>query len=168
MKKQKLSSSRKKRIALERRRIRAMKWYVKGHTQTEVAAKFKVSDEAASRWVQAYEKYGLDGLKSKGQPGPESGLDETDKRKIRQAILKGPLAQGYDTDLWTLERLGKLIKKVAKVDYYKGHVWKVMVSLGFTCQKPETKAKERDEKAIKTWRLKTFPRLKKMGAETRI
>ena len=168
MNKQKLSPSRKKRIALERRRIKAMKWYAKGHTQTEVAKKFNVSDEAASCWVGIYEKSGLAGLKSKGQPGPESELDEEDKRKIRQAILKGPLAQGYDTDVWTLERLGKLIKKTAQVDYYKGHVWKVMVSLGFSCQRPETKAKERNEKKIKTWRLKIFPRLKKMGSKTRI
>lgn len=148
----------------EKRRLKAIKLYHKGHSQYAVAKKFGVSFEAVSKWVEAFKKKGGDGLKSKGKPGPKSKLSPEKRQAIKKAILKGPKAIGYATDLWTLERLQALIKKISRTDYHKGHVWKIVINLGFSCQKPQTKAKERDETAIKEWKLKTFPRLKKMGA----
>lgn len=167
MKNKKTSSSQNKRAALERRRKQAVKlWKRGGKTQRQIAKQIKVSPEAVSNWVEAYEKEGLKGLKSKGKPGPKSELTNDDKKKIKAAIKKGALKHGYNTDLWTLSRLRKLIKEISGLDYHAGHVWKIMISLGFSCQKPEIKAKERNEKAIKNWKLKTFPKLKKMGAKT--
>lgn len=142
----------------------AIKLYQKGLSQYKIAKKFGVSFEAVSKWVEAYEKKGFGSLKSKGQPGPKSKLDPEKQKKLKKAILKGPKAIGYPTDLWTLERLQALIKKINRVDYHPGHAWKIMVSLGFTCQKPERRSKERNEAAIREWRLNTFSRLKKMGA----
>ena len=160
------SSSCKSKDDLQKRRIKAVRLWEKGKTQYKIAKKLGVSFEAVSNWVEAYKAQGWDGLKSKGNPGPDSKLTQKEKRKIKQAILRGAQKQGYATDLWTLARLRDLIKKISGTKYHPGHVWKVVISLGFTSQKPEIKAKERDEKAIKTWRVKTFPRLKKMGAKT--
>ena len=67
------------------------------------------------------------------------------------------------TDLWTLERIAQLIKRIGKVSYHPGHVWKVVIALGFSCQKPERRAKERDEEAIKNWRIRSFPPVPVMG-----
>ncbi len=113
--------------------------------------------------MELYKDGGLEGLKSKGRPGPKPQLDNEDRRKLKAAILKGPKALGYSTDLWTLQRIGKVIKSISKVNYHPGHVWKILISLGFSCQKPETRAKERDESAIKAWKVQSFPALKKMG-----
>lgn len=158
-----LSLSRKDK---EKRRLKAIDLLKKGRTQYFIANKLGVSYEAVSQWVKAYKKKGKKGLLSKGKSGPKGRLSQAKKQKIRQAILKGPKAMGYPTDLWTLERLAALIKKIAKVEYHPGHVWKIIIGLGFTCQKPQTKAKERQEKVIKEWRKKTFPRFKKMGSKT--
>lgn len=147
----------------EKRRLQAMHLYQKGISQYRIAKKFDVSFEAVSKWVEAYEKKGADSLKSKGKPGPKSKLDQEKQQKLKKAILKGPKAMGYKTDLWTLERLQALIKKISRVNYHQGHVWKIMINLGFTCQKPQRRAKERNEAAIREWKLETFPRLKKMG-----
>lgn len=141
-----------------------MKLYQKGVSQYQIAKKFNVSFEAVSNWMESYRKKGVNGLKSKGKPGPKPKLDPEKQQKLKKAILKGPKAMGYQTDLWTLERLQTLIKKIARVNYHQGHVWKIMISLGFTCQKPQRISKERNESAIKEWKLKIFPRLKKMGA----
>lgn len=157
------SLSRRDRQALQKRRIKAIKLYQKGQTQYQIAKKLKVSFEAVSNWVEDFKKHGLDGLKSKGKPGQKPKLTQDDKRNIRRAILKGPKTAGYSTDLWTLERLKTLIKNIAKISYHPGHVWKIIVSLGFSCQRPETRAKERNERKIKEWRIKTFQVLKKMG-----
>lgn len=148
----------------EKRRLKAVRLYHKGQSQYAIAKKFGVSFEAVSKWVEASEKKGESGLKSKGKPGPKSKLSLEKQRAIKRAILKGPKAIGYATDLWTLERLQTLIKKISRTSYHKGHVWKIVVNLGFSCQKPQTKAKERNEATIKEWKLKTFPHLKKMGA----
>lgn len=147
----------------EKRRKRAVRLYQKGLSQYKIAKKFGVSFEAVSKWVKAFEKKGLNGLKSGGKPGPKCKLKPEKQKAIKKAILKGPKASGYDTDLWTLQRLQALVKKISRVNYHQGHIWKIVVSLGFSCQKPQTKAKERNETAIKEWKVKTFPQLKKMG-----
>lgn len=156
------SSSRKRdRQALEKRRIKAIELYQKGRSQYWIAKHLKVSFEAVSNWAELYKKRGAKGLKTLGKPGPKSRLSDFNKQKIKQAILKGPKAQGFATDLWTLERIAKLIKKIAKVNYHPGHVWKILLDLGFTCQKPQIKSKERNEENIKKWKQRVWPQLKK-------
>lgn len=162
------SLSRKRdRSALEARRKRAIKLYKKGYSQYKIAKEFKVSFEAVSNWVEAYKKAkGERGIKSKGKPGPKPALNDKDKENLKKAILKGPVSAGYPTNIWTLERLSQLIKDKTKVKFHPGHVWKIVIGLGFSCQRPELRAKERDEKAIKLWQYVTLPRLKKMGSNT--
>lgn len=125
-----------------------------------------VSFEAVRKWVDAYEARGMQGLASKGHPGPQAELDLDDRKKIGAAILKGPRAEGYATDLWTLERIARLIKRIGKASYHPGHVWKVVVAIWFSCQKPERRARERDERAITNWRVRSFPPVPVMGQKT--
>jgi transposase len=47
------------------------------------------------------------------------------------------------------------------VKYHPDHVWKILRSLGMTCQKPEQHARERDEAAIARWRKLEWPRIKR-------
>lgn len=164
MKNKQISSlSRRDRQALETRRVEAIKLYQKGYSQYQIAKQFKVSFEAVSNWVEIYGKRGFKGLKSMGKPGPKSKLSEPDKLKIKRAILKGPQAYGYTTGLWTLARIGKVIRKLSQASFKTTHTWRLVISLGFSCQKPQTKTRERDEQAIANWKFKTFPSLKKMG-----
>jgi len=67
----------------------------------------------------------------------------------------------YKTQLWTLPRVAALIEHLTGVHYNPGHVWRVMGSLGFSCQRPERRAIERDEKAIRQWKRVQWPELKK-------
>lgn len=156
------SSSRKRdRQFLEKRRIKAINLYQKGRSQYWIAKHLKVSFEAVSNWVALYKKHGVKGLKTLGKPGPKPRLDDSKKQKVKLAILRGPKAQGFATDLWTLERVAKLIKKLTKVSYHPGHVWRILLELGFTCQKPQIKSKARNEESIKRWKQQVWPRLKK-------
>lgn len=154
------------RRALEQRRLKAIGLYQKGQTQYQIAKQLDVSFEAVSNWVEIYQKGGIKALKTKGHPGPKSQLTDKDRSKIKAAILKGPNAYGYDTGIWTLERIAAVIRKLAKTTLKTTQTWRVVTSLGFSCQKPERRAKERNEADIQSWKLKTFPRLKKMGTET--
>jgi putative transposase len=152
----------------EKRRLKAGKLFEKGLTRAEVSRKLKATVTAACDWHETWKKHGLEGLKSKGHPGFESSFTDEDRGKLKNALLKGACANGFANDLWTLPRIGKTIKKLTGKSFGHTWVWQIVLSLGFTRQKPQTKNKERNEKAIKEWRLKTFPELKKMGSNSRI
>ena len=153
--------SRKKREAA---RFKAAKLFKKNMPQAEIARKLRVTPAAVNYWHIAWNKGGKKALESKGQPGFPSKLTPKDRKTFREAILKGPLAYGYETDFWTLSRLSVVMKKVADVKFGTTHTWEIVRSLGFTPQKPRVLAAERDEEAIAAWKKKRLPGLKKMGS----
>lgn len=159
------SLSRKRdRQALEQRRVSAIKLYTKGWSQYRIAKRLGVSFEAVSNWVEIYRERGLGGLKTQGPPGPKSPFTHDDRKKLKSAILRGPEAFGYTTGIWTLERIATVIRTLTKISFQTTQTWRIVTALGFSCQKPTTKAKERNESAIANWKLKKYPRLKKMGS----
>lgn len=157
------SLSREKR---EQIRLKAGKLFQKGFTQAEVARKLRVSTAAAHYWHKDWDKKGMKGLKSKGRTGFASGLTEEDRKAFKQAILEGPLKHGFETDLWTLPKLTKVLKRVSGFSCSEVWTWHIVRTLGFTPQTPEVKAKERDERAIEKWNSRTLPGFKKMGRQT--
>jgi hypothetical protein len=72
-----------------------------GLKQADIARKLKVTPAAVCQWHAAWEEEGKEGLKSKGCPGRNPWLTDKDIHKIEKALIKGPLAFGYETDLWT-------------------------------------------------------------------
>lgn len=156
------------REAKERRRLKAGQMFQKGITQAEIARRLRVTPAAANLWYHRWKKKGMRGLKSKGQTGFSSQLTEGDRRKLKKAILQGATRFGYETDMWTLKRMSAVMKRVTKKSFGTTWTWHIVTRLGFTCQKPERRSKERNEEEIRRWREITFPRLKKMGAQTPI
>ena len=150
----------------EKRRLKAGKLFGKGASQAKVAQKLKVSHTAALLWHQAWAKRGIEGLKSQGKSGPKAQLSEEDRKKVRQAIIKGASKFGYESDLWTLDRVAAVIKKLTKIKFKRTHTWEILISIGLTCQKPQLKPREQNQREIKQWKSKTFPKLKKMGRKT--
>ncbi|MEN8185472.1 MAG: IS630 family transposase [Myxococcota bacterium] len=147
--------------ALERRRMRAIRLFERGETQAAVARRLKVSRTTSMRWAQAWEEEGREGLRAAGRAGRKPRLSNDQLDAVEQALLQGPLAFGYATELWTLPRVAELIHRITGVRYHPGHVWRVMRQLGWSLQKPTTRAKERDEEAIQRWVKTTWPTLKK-------
>jgi transposase len=76
-------------------------------------------------------------------------------------LLQGAAAHGYGTDLWTLPRAAALIERAFGVHYHPAHVWKILRGCGWSPQKPERRARERDEDAIAQWRRRRWPHIKK-------
>jgi transposase len=158
--KHKSSLSRKDK---EKRRLKAAKMFEKGKSQAEVAKKFNVTPAAANQWHKAWYEKGKEALKSLGSPGPDSELTDEKRKKFKKAILKGPEHYGYETNLWTLPRLRAVMKKINRIDFSDIWIRHIVMDLGFTPQKPQVKARQRDEKAIAGWKQDALPNLKKMG-----
>jgi transposase len=146
---------------MEKRRNKAAVLFKKGQSAPEVARHFGVARQVAYRWKDAWEKGGKDALSSKGAAGRKPKLTAEQMQQVTAALLAGPAAQGYKTDLWTLPRVAALIEELTGVRYHPGHVWRMMGASGFSCQRPERRAVERDEKAIRRWKRTEWPALKK-------
>lgn len=147
-------------VELERQRFRAIAMLGCG-TQKSVAKALGVSQAAISVWKKTYEQKGLEGLKAKPHAGPKKKLKDKERGRLAKLLLKGPLAHGYHTDLWTLKRVAKVIRRNFGVDYDQSGVWHVLRSMGWSCQKPERRARERNEEEIERWRTEEWPRIKK-------
>ena len=146
---------------LEERRRRALQLLKAGNRMTEVAARMKTSVVSVFRWWQSYQRSGWKGLRSQDVPGRPHQLSALQKEQLLGHLIAGPLSLGYSTDLWTLKRVARLIRKRFGVKYHRCHVWKLLTSLGLSCQKPERRALQRNEEAIAMWKRKTWPHIKK-------
>ena len=60
-----------------------------------------------------------------------------------------------------------MIKKEFGVRYHANYISRLLHDLGWSVQKPETRAIERDEELIRSWLSKDWNRIKKSAAARR-
>lgn len=154
-------TSKAAREDLRERRRRAGELYEEGYSQAEVARRVKVSRTTSMRWYRAWEKSGSEGLRLAPRRGRPPKLTSAQLREVESALLRGPQAAGWSTDLWTLPRVAELIQDLTGVRYHPGHVWRVLRGMGWSLQRPTTRARERDEEAILVWKKDEWSRVKK-------
>ena len=149
---------------LEVRRRIAGRMLQQGKGVREVARLVKASPSSVSRWKEELEQGGEEALAAKEHKGRTPRLKAEQKERLDQILLKGAEAAGYVTDLWTLARVAEVIEREFGVNYHPGHVWYILRDMGWSCQKPERRARERDEEAIAQWHKEEWPRIKKESA----
>ena len=153
------TQSRRKRDfeAMEKRRLKAARLFGKGKSQAEVVRALGVSRQSVSRWHRAWQREGEAGLEAAGRAGRKPKLTAVQIGQVKQELLRGPLAHGYATILWTLPRIARLIAKLTGVKYHPGHVWRILRAMDWSLQRPEHRAKERDDEAITRWQKRRWP-----------
>ena len=145
---------------IEHLRQQALALFDTDMTNAEIGRRIGVSRPTVSQWRKRYQLEGADALKL-ATPGPRARLSPQQLHQLAAALLQGPQAHGYPTQLWTLERIADLIHKQTGVGYHPGHVWYLLQRMDWSCQKPQAKAKERNEAAIAHWCEVEWPRIKK-------
>lgn len=146
---------------LEQRRYKAVELLEQGVGANEAARRLGVTSGAVSQWKAKYLQYGKDALAATPNTGRPAGLNAKQKRRLLKLLLRSPRDFGFATELWTLQRIGKVIRIHFGIDYDPSSVWHILRGLGWSCQKPECRARERDEQAIEKWRKQDWPRIKK-------
>lgn len=147
--------------ALERRRFKAIALLKEGFTPVEVARQLGVDRRSVRRWNAAYRKAGKEGLAAKPASGRPSKLSIEQRKRLRGYLLQGAKAFGHPTDLWTCPRVARLIREQFGVRYHVDHIGRLLRLLGLTPQKPERRARERDERGIRRWVREEWPEVKK-------
>lgn len=150
---------------LEKRRHRAMALLRAGEPYREVARRVGAALSSVVRWHQAYRRAPRTGLRARPIPGRPPRLTKAQQTRLRQLLLRGARAAGHTTELWTLKRIATLISTQFGVHYSPVGVWKLLrQGLGWSWQKPERRALQRDEAAIEHWKTHAWPRIKKRRA----
>ena len=146
--------------ALEKRRLQAARLFGKGKSQAEVVRALGVSRQSVSRWHRAWQREGKPGLAAAGRAGRKPKLTSAQRGEVERELLRGPLAHGYATVMWTLPRIAGLIAKLTGVKYHPGHVWRILHALDWSLQRPQHRAKERDDEVIMRWQKRRWPQRK--------
>ena len=146
--------------ALEVRRRRGMAMLAEGKTQAEVARRCKVTTACTNHWAKLM-------LAKPHKPwtgrrlGKPSKLTKRHKAFLERVIKTSPLKFGFFTELWTLPRLAGVLKEKTGLKIHPAHLWKVLDALGYSPQKPEKRALQRNESEVVYWKHYRFPALKK-------
>jgi len=146
---------------LERRRFRALSLLRDGVPPVEVARRVGADRRSVRRWNAAARRRGKRALAARPVPGRPRRLSAADRRRLEKGLLRGAQAAGFETDLWTCPRVAQWIARRFRVRYHPDHVCRLLHALGWSPQKPQRQAIERDEKAVRHWIRHDWTAIKK-------
>jgi transposase len=93
---------------------------------SSIARELKVSRQSVSRWYAEWKKGGNVALRGAGRAGRKSRMAAGQLLQVERALRKGPRAHGFETDLWTLPRVARVVERLTGVRYHSGHIWKIL------------------------------------------
>lgn len=145
---------------LEQRRLHAITLLKKEYQPVDVARMIGVDRRSVRRWKAAYLSAGDKAIKAKPAGRPQK-LDKKAQKQLERKLLKGAKMAGFPTDLWTCPRVAQLILAFFGIRYHVDHIGRLLRSLGWSPQKPQRRAIERNEKEIHRWTKQEWPLIKK-------
>lgn len=145
----------------EERRKRAWELKQAGWKQNEIAEALGVTEGAVSQWIKRGREGGEEALKASPSPGVKPRLSAQQKAQLPALLAKGAAAYGFRGEVWTASRVAAVIEQCFGVRYSRDHAGAIMRKMGWSPQKPEEKASQRDEEAIAAWKTERWEALKK-------
>jgi transposase len=134
---------------LEQRRFAAVARLQRGESKASVARSLGVSHQSVDRWALWHRQRGEEGLRRRpktGGPRPKLALEKL--AQLGSLLAEGPSAHGFDTPVWTTERVAGLIWRRFRVRYSRDYVkHRLLPRLGWKWHKhtwlPASAAKNR-------------------------
>lgn len=150
----------------QRKRVKAARMLQAGKPVAQVALAVGVARQTVYTWKRVLDESGVDGLRTMVDVGRPGQLCAADFKWLDAALRRGAQAHGFGTELWTLKRVGAVIHRQFGIKFSDVHVWRLLGSMGFSSQKPERRAMERNDGAVREWKRKALPDLKKKQSES--
>jgi transposase len=136
-------------------------------TQAQIARELGVTEAAVSRWKKKLEQSGPQALQAHTASGKPPKLDPDARQALVKKLEAGAMAAGFSTEQWTQARVKQVIEREFGVSYHQNYISRLLHDLGWSVQKPDPRAIERDEDLIRAWLKKDWPRIKKSAATRR-
>ncbi len=143
---------------LAKRRQKALDLLESGKALKDIARQLGTTERSVRRWRKEAKH---PKKKSKRGPGKQSYLSKQQIQKLERELLKGAYAHGYAEDYWTLDRIGHVIWELFQVRYVPSGVWRLLTRMGWSNQRVQRLAIQRNEAAIENWKVHQLPRIKK-------
>jgi transposase len=149
---------------MEERRLAAAVLLRQGRLkQAAIARRVGVNRASVCRWAATLAREGRGGLRARPRTGRPGRLDAAAWTRLGRLLDRGAIAAGFDTEQWTLRRIAALIWREFGVRYHPRYLERPLRACGFTVQRPATRARERDQRAIVAWPKHTWAAIKKEG-----
>ena len=133
-----------------------------GEVAAHVGRSYGLGDRTIYKWLKSARERGMDALAPLPRRGRSRSLSEVQEQEVKRWILGGdPRQYGFDFGLWTRQIVADLIKDRFGVNLSVTSVGTLLHRLGLTPQRPLRRAYERDDEAIQTWKLQTYPNIRK-------
>ena len=117
------------------RRFAAMARLQRGESTLAVARSLGVSMQSVQRWALWHRLRGKEGLRRRPKTGGRPKLPREKLARLPSLLAQGPLAHGFDTPVWTSERIAGLIWRRFRVRYSRDHVHRLLPRLGWRWHK---------------------------------
>lgn len=148
----------------EGRRLRGWELHQQGWSQTRIAEALGVTQSAVSRWIARATTGGVEALRTRQPPGASPKLSQDQRTHLLNLLKQGAETHGFVGDVWTQARVAKLIKRHFAVSYHRDHIGRMLRDLGWSVQKPQEQATQRNDEAIASWRDEKWPEIKKKSS----
>jgi transposase len=139
-------------------RVRAVEAVSRGLPVGEVADAYGCDRTTLYRWVTRSKTIGLMRKVGSGRPRLLGNLTESDFVKI---VLEPATSYGFETDLWTIGRLHRVVQEQYKTEISQDTIWRRLREAGLTYQKPERQYFQMDEEARKEWMASEAPKIRR-------
>ncbi len=130
--------------------------FADGLDSAVIAKRLRVSVRSVQRWRCTWADGGPSALRSKG-PASLPKLSEALFVGLEQELAKGPVAQGWPDQTWTLERVKTLIGRRFHKTITLSGIAQMLRRHGRSHQVPARRALERDEQVVTGWVKETWP-----------
>lgn len=121
-----------------RRRSRALLMVARdGKSRAEAAEACEVSLRSVFNWQASYARDGTNGLVSRRKPGRPCRMTDEQLARLREIVIAGPIAAGFDTGIWTSRLVCQVIQQVFDRQYSERQVRRLLHKAGCSLQYPK-------------------------------
>ena len=142
-------------------RVRAVDAVQRGWPVGQTADCYGISRRTLHRWLARYGNGGQDGLLRKEGSGRPRKLEELTEDDWWAIVLQPASAFGYESDLWTVGRVHRVIHNLYGVTVSRDTIWRRLRDAGLTYQKPEREYYELNEEARMKWQRYEVPKIRR-------
>ena len=132
-----------------------------GKTPAQAAQAVGVARQTAYTWKAVLDEGGIDALRAMPTRGRPARLDDEQLQALGRALLQSPTAHGFGTELWTLKRVGVLIKRCTASSSARRKSGASSAAWDSRHKSPSAARSSATKSAVQTWKRKTWPGLKK-------
>jgi transposase len=136
-------------------------------TAAQIAEQIGISRRRLFDWMNALKTHGLEGLLQRqhggGRPRRLSSVQITE---LKELLLRGATAHGWENNLWTTVRVREVIKRHFGVEFSRSYVWHILTEyLNWSPIRPVQQAAQRDDVEIARWKAEEFPRIERQAEQ---